>query len=186
MSFYIFFSCSDSFFNSLAIQYKIAIRSYSSLRRIANDTFFSVEAFFCYIATFYQRYDRQVEMTSESVVAAIVCRHSHDGSCTISSQYIIANPDRNCIAGKRIDTIASAEYTCYTTVGNTFALCTFLGTLQVSLNFSFLSFGSKLCHQFAFGSQNHESNTEHCIGTSCKYSEFYIAVFNFKANFGTF
>ena len=50
----------------------------------------------------------------------------------------------------------------------------------------FLLRSRQLCDQFAFGSQDHESDTEHGVGTGCKDGKFEVAVFYFELDFGTF
>ena len=125
-------------------------------------------------------------MFGKRIVTAIVSRNRHDGTGSISGQYIITDPYRNSITRKRIDGIRTAEHTGYPTVGNTFALGTFLCTVQISFNFRFLGFGGQLWNQFAFRSQHHESHTEHGIGTGRKDGKFQIAVLHLETNFSTF
>ena len=125
-------------------------------------------------------------MFGKSIVAAIVSRYSHDGSCSISCQYVITDPNRYCFTGKRIDGICSTEYTGNATVGDTFALRTFLGAVEVGIYFRFLFGSSDLCYQFAFRSQYHKGNAEHRICTGSKDSKFKIAVFYFELYFSAF
>ena len=125
-------------------------------------------------------------MLGKSIVTAVVRRHSHDGTRTVSCKYIVAYPDGNCLTGKGIDGIASGEYTGNATVGNTFAFGTFLGAFQISVYFIFLCVGGKLLYQFAFGSQYHEGDAEHGICTGGEDSEFQIAVFYLEFYFSAF
>ena len=53
--------------------------------RIDHDTLFSIEALFADIGTLNEWDDRQVEVLSKRIVTAIVCRHSHDSTCTITT-----------------------------------------------------------------------------------------------------
>ena len=186
MFFYIALGLFDSFFNGQSVQCKITIRSYIRSRRVANDTFFGIKAFFTDITTFYQRTDFQSEMFGESIVTTIVCRYSHDGTCTITGKYIVTNPDGHCLTSERINGITSGEYTRHAAVSDAIAFSTFLCTFQISVNFVLLLRSSQLGYQFAFRCQHHESNTEHRICTSREDSKFQIAVFYLELYFGTF
>ena len=53
--------------------------------RIDHDTLFGIEALFADICTLNEWDNRQVEVLSKSIVTAIVCRHSHDSTCTITT-----------------------------------------------------------------------------------------------------
>jgi isoleucyl-tRNA synthetase len=136
--------------------------------------------------SFYQRYNRQVEMFGKCIVTTIVRRYRHDGSCSITSQYIITNPYWNRFSCKRIYGIRTTEHTRYTTVSNTLTFCTLLCTVQISLNFCTLCFGCQHRYQFTFRCKYHESHTEHRIGTRSKDSKFQIAVFYLETYFSTF
>ena len=186
MFFYVVLGLFDSFFDGQSVQCKITVRSYIRSRRVANDTFFGIKAFFADITTFYQRTDLQSEMFGESIVTTIVCRYSHDGTCTITGKYIVANPDGHCLTCERINGITSGEYTRHAAVCNTITLGTFLCAFQISVNFVLLFRSSQLSYQFAFRCQHHESNTEHRICTSGENGKFQIAVFYFELYFGTF
>ena len=102
-------------------------------------------------------------MLGESIVAAIVGGYGHDGSCSVSCQYVIADPDGHCFTCKRIDSIRTAEYTGHAAVGD-----------------------GQLGYQITFRSQNHEGHTEHGICTGSKDGKFEIAVFYLELYFGTF
>ena len=125
-------------------------------------------------------------MLCKSVVARVVCRYSHDGTCTVAGQYVVANPDGHCLACERIDGIRTREDTAYATVADAFAFGAFLGAIQIGFYVGFLGFGSNLRNQFAFGSQHHERYTKHGISTGREDGEFQIAVFHLELYFGTF
>ncbi len=113
-------------------------------------------------------------------------RYCHDGSCTITSQYIVTYPNRYCFASKRIDSITASKYTCYTTIGYTVSLCTLFGSIKICLYLSFLCFGGNFCHKFALWSQYHESNAKHSVSTSSENDKFNITVLYLEFHFGTF
>ena len=125
-------------------------------------------------------------MLGKCIVTTIVRRYRHDGSCSITSQYIITNPYRNRFSCKRIYCIRTTKHTRYTTVCNTLTFCTLLCTVQISLNFCTLCFGCQHRHQFTFRCKYHERHTEHRIGTRSKDSKFQIAVFYLETYFSTF
>ena len=60
----------------------------------------------------------EIEMTCKSEIAAVVCWHSHDGSCSITSQHIVANIDRYAFVGEWIDGIGTREHSAHL-----FSLC---------------------------------------------------------------
>ena len=186
MFFHIFLGSSNGFLDSQSVQVQIAVRSNSCFRRITYDTFLRVETFFRYITTFYQRNDRQVEVFCKRVVTTVVSRNGHDSTCTVTSQYIVADPYRNSLACKRIDSVRTTEHACYTTVGDTFTFGTFLGTIQISFHFCFLTFGCQQRNKLTFRSQHHECYSKHGIGTGRKDGKFQIAVFYLETNFRTF
>ena len=125
-------------------------------------------------------------MACKGIVAAVVRRNGHDGTCTIASQYVVANPDGYLVARKGVDGIASAEYTTHAAVADSFAFGTLLGALQVSLHGLFLAGGSHLSHQFAFRSQHHEGHAKHRVGTGGEDGELQVAIFHLELHFGTF
>ena len=129
MIFYVFLGSGYRFLDRQSVQGKIAIRSNAGSRRIAYDTFLGIETFLAYVATFHQGADFQSEMLRESVVAAIGRRNRHDRSRTVAGQYIVADPDGNRLARKRVNSVGTTEYTGYLTVGDALALGTFLGTI---------------------------------------------------------
>ena len=122
-------------------------------------------------------------MFGESVVAAIVCRNRHDRACSITGQYIVADPDGHRFARERIDGIRTTEDTRYRTIGDTLTLCALAGPLQVSLDIRLLLCRSQLRYQFALRSQYHEGDTKHRIGTGREDGEFHIAVLDLETNF---
>ena len=125
-------------------------------------------------------------MTCKSIVAAVVCRHCHDGTGTVTGQYIIANPNGNSLSRERINTVSTCKNTTYLTVGDTVALGSFLRCSHVFVYFGFIFGRCKLFYQFAFRSQNHKGYTKHGIGTSSENGDFYVTVFNLKLYFGAF
>ena len=104
-------------------------------------------------------------MTGKSIVATIVRRDSHDCAGSVSCQYIVAYPNRNLGSAYWVYGIRPTKHTCYTSVSNTFALCTFFCSCKIFFNSQFLFVGSEFCHQLTFGGQNHKSYTKNSIST---------------------
>ena len=186
MFFYIFLGSGNGFLDGQTVQSQVAIRSHTGFRRVADNTFLGIKTFFTDIATFYQRDNRQIEMLGKRIVTAVVCRYGHDGTCTVSGQYIITDPYRNGLTRKRIHGIRATEHTGYPTVGNTFTLGTFLCAFQISFHFRTLCFGSQLRNQFTFRCKYHESHPKHGIGTGRKDGKFQITVFHLETDFRSF
>ena len=125
-------------------------------------------------------------MACKSVIAAIVSRHSHNGSCTIARQYIIGNPNRNLLSRKRIDGIRTRKNSCYAAIWNSLTLGALFCTFQILLHSNRLSRRCQLRHQFALRCQYHKRNTKHRIGTSGKNRKLLFAVFYSETNLGSF
>ena len=75
--------------------------------RVAHDTLLGVVALLAYVSTLNQRDDGQVKVLSKGIVTRVVSRHSHNGTCTIASQYIFCNPNGYLLVCKRIDSVTS-------------------------------------------------------------------------------
>ena len=84
-------------------------------------------------------------MLGKGIVARIMSRHSHDGTCSVTSQYIFSNPDRNLLISERINGIGTREHTGYLMIHLTITFGTFLHIVEILVNLSFL-FG---CRQFS-------------------------------------
>jgi len=61
----------------------------------------------------YNLNHRQIEMTGESKIAAVVSRNSHYSASSVAHQHVIGNPYRYQFAGKRVYGISAGEFTAY-------------------------------------------------------------------------
>ena len=154
--------------------------------RVANDTFFGIITLFAHISSLYQWDDRQIEMFGKSIVTTVVSRNSHNGACSVSSQNIIAHPNRNLLICKGIDGITACKYTSYTAVADTIALCALLGSSDIVFYFLAMFVGSYFFYIFTFRRQHHEGNTKHRVGTCGKDGEMHVAVGHIEFYFRTF
>ena len=186
MRFDILFCGCNGFLDGQSVEREINMGRHSGSWRIGYDSFFGIETFFTYIATFHQRNDRQVEMFGKGIVTAVMCRYGHDGSCPVAGQHVIAYPNGDVFARERVDGIRTREHAGYAAVGDTFAFRTFFGGIEISFHFCLLGFGRNFRYPFAFGSQYHERDAEHGVGPCGKDREFLIAVFYFELHFRAF
>ena len=124
-------------------------------------------------------------MSSKSIIPTVMCRHSHNSTCPVTGQYIIAYPDRNLFIIQRIYSIRTCKYTTYSPIRNSFTFCPVFNTFQIIINSSFLFRGNNLFYIFTLRSQYHKRNTENSIGTCCKNSKFHIRIYYFKLHFRT-
>ena len=113
-------------------------------------------------------------------------RNGHDGACSVSGQYIIADPDRNSLLCKRIDGIRSGEYAGHTTIGDAFAFRLLLRVGNVFIYVRFLCGCGQFSYQFAFGSEHHEGDAEDRIGTCREDGERLVRVLDLEFHLGTF
>ena len=94
----------DCLLDCQAIEVELAITERSN-RRVCHYTLFGIEALLAYITTLNQRTYLNAEVLCKRVVTAVVCRNSHDGTCSVTRKYIVAHPHRNLLAGNRVDGI---------------------------------------------------------------------------------
>ena len=61
----------------------------------------------------YNLNNRQIKLLGKLPVSFIMCRNSHDSTCTIAHKYIVRYPDWNFLAINRINCLKSVNlYTC--------------------------------------------------------------------------
>ena len=80
-------------------------------------------------------------MFGEGIVAAVVCRHRHDGTCTVTGKHIIGDINRYLALRERVDGIGTREHTRHLTIGDTLAFCTMFHPSEVFLYFGFVLIG---------------------------------------------
>ena len=181
---YILLCSCNGFFHRQSVQAKLGLLALHG--RVGDDAFFGVIAFFAYVCALYQWDNGQVEVFGKGIVATVMGRNSHDGTCSIASQHVFRNPDRDGFTSERIDGIRAREHSGYLVVAHTFQFGAFLDVIEIFFDFSFLFFGCDLLHIFRFGSQNHECNAKHCVGASGENGEADVAVFHLKLHFCSF
>ena len=108
-------------------------------------------------------------------------RNCHDGSCSITDEYIVCDPDRNLLSVYRIDGIASGEYTC-------FVLCQ-IGPLKITLMLCFIDIflysflllcSSKFFYEAVLWSDYHVCRAEEGITTSGIYFKVFVHPINLE------
>jgi len=183
---YIFFCSCNGFFDCLSVEAEIYIWFNSWTWRVAYNTFLCIVAFFAYVATFYKRYDREIEMFCKCIVTAVVSRHSHDGSSSVACKYVVAHPDRYRFSCERICCVASSEHACDFFVNHTFTFRTLFCLFKIFINCLFLFWCSYRCYELAFRCKYHESYSEHGIGACREYCKLCVAVFYLESYFCSF
>ena len=78
-------------------------------------------------------------MLGKGIVTRVVGRYGHDGTSTITCQYVFCYPDRDLLVVERIDGIASGEHTCHLMIHLTVTLRTLLYVVEI-LGYLFLLF----------------------------------------------
>ena len=61
------------------------------------------------VGPFDQRYDREVEVAGESIVAAVVGWNGHDSACSVTGEHIVTYPNWDFFTAERVDGISSGE-----------------------------------------------------------------------------
>ena len=109
-------------------------------------------------------------MSCKRVVPAVVCRNSHDCSCSVTGKYIFRNPDRNFLLCERICSIAAGKDTCnLTCLGHSLPLCLLFGIIEILLDSTLLLWSSQFFHPFTLRSEYHESDPEYSVSPGSKY-----------------
>ena len=144
------------------------------LRTVHHDALFGVETLLAHVGTLYQWDDRQVEVTCEGIVSAVVSRHCHDGSRAVSGQHILAYPDGNVITCEGIYGIRAGEHSRNLLVGNALSLGALLHISQIFIYCCLLFRRSELAHQLAFRSQHHECHAKDGVGASGEDGELAV------------
>ena len=62
---------------------------------VAHFAFLGIEGGFGNVAALDDRDYREIEFLCKGVVAAVMSRHSHNGTCTIARKHILAHPYRD-------------------------------------------------------------------------------------------
>ena len=125
-------------------------------------------------------------MLGENIVAAVVGRYRHNSTRSVTCQYIFGNPDGNLFIGEGVDGIRAREDTCHFMVHLALTLRTLFHIVEIFIHSSFLVGCGQLCYQFTLGSQHHEGNAKHRIGTGGEDGKMQIAVGYLEFYFGSF
>ena len=176
----------DGLFHRKAVEGEALASGHSGAGRIGHRAFFRVEALFAHIRTLDEGHDGQVEVTGESIVAAVVCRHRHDGACAVARQHIVRNPYGDFFAREGIHRIAAREHAAHLAIRDAFAFRALGGGGHIGLHLFAAVGRGELRHEFAFGSEHHEGYTENRVGARGEDREFHVAVFHRKLHLRAF
>ena len=167
------------------ILYLHAVQVETVATRVYHLALLGIETLFRHVAPLDQGNDRQVEMFGKGVVAAIVSRYRHDGTRTVTGQYIVAHVDRNMFVVQRVDGIGTRKHTRHAAVHQALAFGAVFDALEVFVDSLFLLGSYHLLHILAFGSQYHEGNPEYRIGTRREDGKLYVRVYYLELHLGT-
>ena len=110
--------------------------------------------------------DGQVEMACKGKVAAVVCRHSHDGTRAVACQHIVAHPDGYALARQGVHGKGSGEYAAHLLhLCLAFALRAVLRPSHVGLHLGTLLRSGNLLYHLMFGAEHHKRHAEDSVGT---------------------
>ena len=79
---------SNSLLHRQSVEAEINVRLHILTGRVRHNTLLSIVTFLTHVSPLNQRNNRQAEMLGKRIVAAVMCRHSHDSPRAISSQHI--------------------------------------------------------------------------------------------------
>ena len=125
-------------------------------------------------------------MTCKGVVAAVMGRYGHDGTCAVACKHVVAYIDRNFLSGQRIHGIWAWEDSRDFLVDHAFALGLVLGAVEIFVDGLALFGGGDHVYIIAFRRKHHEGNSEHSVGAGSEDFKFEIRTGHFETHFGTF
>ena len=120
-------------------------------------------------------------MLGKIVIALVSARHRHYRTSAIGSQNVVADPDRDLLAGKRMQSIGAGKG-----ARNVFdiGLAVSFGfersLLLIRLNLFSLAWRTNLCDIRMFRRQNHEAHAKNGIWARSKYFYLKIGVLHYK------
>ena len=129
--------------------------------------------------------DRNIEFCCELEVTVVMCRYTHDCSCTVVSQYIIRQPDWCLCSIQWVDRIASCEDSCLLFVLHTVNIGLHRCIINVFLYCFSCLICCERCCQFVLRSKYHKCSSVECIRSCCINSDLLISSFYREVNFCT-
>ena len=186
VGFHIFLRGSDSLLDGHTVEGEVDVWSHTWAWTVHHDTFLGIVALFAHVSTLDEWDDRQTEVLGKGIVAGVVGRNCHDGTCSITSQHVVAHPDRVLLACEWVDGITTRKHTRHFLVNHALALGALLHLLQVSIHFCLVVSGGELGNEFALRSQHHEGHTKHRICAGSEDGEMLVGVSHVEFHFRTF
>ena len=160
-----FYCCSYSFFGIQSIQ-EIRVSQY---RRFIFTSCFRNIYVFKYIFYF------NTKMIGKTPISLVTGRNSHYSSSSVTSQYIISNPNLYFISRERVNCKSTCVYTSnvfYISLSVTFCFQTSL--VNVIFNSLFLICSCNFCYQFVLWCKHHKIHTKNSIRSCCKNFNLFI------------
>ena len=109
--------------------------------------------------------------------------YSHDGAGAIAGKHVVAHPDGDAVAGKRVCGVCSGENARHLAVGDALTLGALLCRCYIVVHGLLLTGCCDLGHVVALGCQHHKCNTKHGVGAGGEYREFDVAVLDGEFHF---
>ena len=157
--------------------------------RIAHHSVLGIKTLLRHITTLNQRHNRKPELLSKRIIPAVMRRHSHDGTGSITCKHIFGYPNRHLLSGKWIYSISPGKYSGNGLgLRNPLSLRFLLDRRHVRSHFLFAVLRCQLLHKLAFRSQHHECHAEYGIGARRKDSDWKMLVpaHSIKDHFSSF
>ena len=129
--------------------------------------------------------DIETELAGKVKVALVMSGDGHDRAGAVLGQHEIAQPDRNAIAGKRMEAISSGEHAVlFQRVGLPIQAIHVARLVDERPNFRLIGLpGDQRFNQGMFGGQGHEGHSEHGIGPGGKYPDLTFTPLQGKDDF---
>ena len=114
-------------------------------------------------------------MLGESVVAAVVCRHGHDGPSAVAGEHIVAHVNGYLFACYGVGGVRAGEHACYFSVRYTLQFGAPLNLLKVFFHLGMLFAGCQQAHIFALWRQHHKCHAEYRVGAGRENGDVYLS-----------
>ncbi len=126
-------------------------------------------------------------MPCESIVAAVVRGHGHDGARAVAGQNVVADPHGHFLAREGIDGVRAREDARDAAVNHALALGAVLDGVEVGVNCGALLRSGDFVDVLALGSEHHEGDAEDRVGACGEYLQGeVVAAVDGEAHLGAF
>ena len=132
---------------------------------VAHDAVLGIETLLRDVAALNERDDGEVKLFRESVVAAVVGRHGHDGAGAVAREDVFGDPDGDLLPGHGVDAVGAGEHARDRLgLGDALALRLLLHVFEVLGHLRLAVGGGQRIHQLALGGEDHEGHAVDRVG----------------------